>query len=168
MQRYFLRALPDPLRDDLVKNAASVRDRCAQLGVPVAYTMQPGDMAAERGLLADFWGPGMCASDADRQVVEPLAPNSTDWTFTKWRYSAFFRSGLLERLREHGRDQLLICGVYAHLGVLTTAVEAYSNDIETFLVADAVADFSEAHHRMAVEYAAACCAVVTTTKEIFA
>jgi isochorismate hydrolase len=168
MQRYFLRPLPAGMREELVRNAALVREYCAAHGVPVAYTAQPGDMPErERGLLKDFWGTGMHASAEDRQVVAQLTPSQRDWIFTKWRYSAFFRSGLLERMRECGRDQLVICGVYAHIGVLTTAVEAFSNDIETFLVADAVADFSARHHRLALEYASQCCAVVTTAKEVF-
>lgn len=84
---------------------------------------------------------------------------------TKWRYSAFHHTDLLTRMRFHQRDQLLVCGVYAHVGVLITAVEAFSHDIETFVIADAVADFTESQHRMALEYAAARCAVVTTAKE---
>jgi trans-2,3-dihydro-3-hydroxyanthranilic acid synthase len=169
MQRYFLRALPDTLRHDVVQNAASVRNRCARLGVPVAYTVQPGDMDdTQRGLLKDFWGPGMRASAEDRRVVGPLEPGPADWQFTKWRYSAFFRSDFLQRMRDAGRDQLIVCGVYAHIGVMATAVEAFTNDIETFLVADAVADFSERHHHMALQYAAERCAVVLPAKEIFA
>ena len=57
-------------------------------------------------------------------------------------------------MRGHGRDQLVICGVYAHVGILMTAHEGFSNDIQTFLVADAIADFSADFHRMALEYAA--------------
>lgn len=169
MQRFFLRPFPEQPRAELVSNAAQVRQRCAALGVPVGYTAQPGDMSPdERGLLEAFWGKGMRASAADREVVEPLAPVEGDWSFTKWRYSAFHRSDLLSTMRQHGRDQLILCGVYAHIGVLMTAVEAYSNDIETFLVADAVADFSERHHLQALEYAASTCAVVLSSKEIFA
>ena len=167
MQRYFLRPLPPALREPLVRNAALVRDRCAEAGVPIAYTAQPGDMSErDRGLLKDFWGPGMHAAPADRRIVDPLAPREGDRVFTKWRYSAFHRSDLLEFLRAAGRDQLILCGVYAHVGVQATAVEAFSHDIETFLVADAVADFSARQHRQALEYAAQCCAVVLTAKEV--
>ncbi|QIQ05963.1 isochorismatase family protein [Streptomyces liangshanensis] len=164
MQRYFLRPFPPAVRDPLVRNATLLRERSRALGIPVAYTAQPGGMNDEqRGLLKDFWGPGMRVDPVDRQVVEPLAPAPGDWVFTKWRYSAFFRSGLLQQMRDHGRDQLVVCGVYAHVGVLMSAVEAFTNDIQPFLVADAVADFSEAYHRLAIEYAALRCAVVTTT-----
>lgn len=168
MQRFFLRPFPADVRDELVRNIASMRERAAALGVPVGYTAQPGDMSEEeRGLLKDFWGPGMRRSPADRLVVDELAPAPGDWMFTKLRYSAFFRSGLLDRIRETGRDQLIVCGVYAHVGVLMTAVDAFTHDLQTFLVADAVADFTADYHRMAVDYAAERCAVVLTAKEVF-
>jgi trans-2,3-dihydro-3-hydroxyanthranilic acid synthase len=165
MQRYFLKPFPEVLRDELVGNAVRLREQADRLGIPVAYTTQPGGMDEEqRGLLKDFWGPGMRVDPIDRQVVDPLAPTEDDWVFTKWRYSAFFRSDLLERMRERGRDQLIICGVYAHIGVLTSAVEAFTNDIRTFLVADAIADFTPEFHRLAIDYAAQRCAMVTTTE----
>ncbi|MBT2470677.1 isochorismatase family protein [Streptomyces sp. ISL-66] len=171
MQEYFLDAFP---RDSspgapLVRNAALLRRRCAALGVPVAYTAQPGGMTPQqRGLLVDFWGPGMRTAPEHRRVVEALEPAADDWVFTKWRYSAFFRTELLERMRADGRDQLILCGVYAHVGVLMTAVDAFTHDIQPFLVADAVADFSEAHHRLALEYAAQRCAAVVTTASLCA
>ena len=169
MQRYFLRPLPDTVRHELVRNVALVRERCVELGMPVAYTAQPGGMTDEdRGLLKDFWGVGMKVDPVDRQVVDELSPAADDWLFTKWRYSAFFRSDLLERLAAQGRDQLVICGVYGHVGVLMTAVEAFTHDIQAFLVADAIADFSAEHHQMALEYAATRCAVVLTAKEVCA
>ncbi|MFC4010188.1 isochorismatase family protein [Nonomuraea purpurea] len=168
MQRYFVGFFPEAMREELVGNVAHVRGRAAALGVPVGYTAQPGDMTPEeRGLLKDFWGPGMRRAPADRLVVDELAPAPGDWMFTKWRYSAFFRSDLLERIRASGRDQLVVCGVYAHVGVLMTAIDAFTNDLETFLVADAVADFTPAYHRLALEYAAERCALLVTAKEVF-
>jgi isochorismate hydrolase len=122
----------------------------------------------QRGLLSAFWGLGMSVDLVDRQIVDPIAPGPADWLLTKWRYSAFFRSDLLHRLHAHQRDQLIICGVYAHVGVLMTAVEAFSNDIETFLVADGIADFSQESHWLALRYAARTCAVVSTAERILA
>lgn len=169
MQKYFLRPFPQNEAPvvDLVERSALLRERCAGLGIPVAYTMQPGDMSeGERGLLKDFWGPGMNADPINRNVVDPLAPCSQDWVFTKWRYSAFHRTDFLDRMRQSGRDQLIICGVYAHVGILMTACDAFTNDIQPFLAADAIADFTIEYHTMTVDYAASRCAVVATTKEL--
>lgn len=169
MQHYFLNPLPDWPKDTLVSNAVLLRDACAGRGIPVAYTAQPGGMTQEqRGLLGDFWGPGMRVDPADREIIAALAPAPGDWTLTKWRYSAFFASDLLTRMRRHGRDQLIVCGVYAHVGVLMTAIDAFTHDIKPFMAADAVADFSPSYHRLALEYAAKRCAVVTTTAQILA
>lgn len=169
MQRYFLDHLPEPVRHPLLDNAALLRTRAVDQGVPVAYTAQPGDMTpAQRGLLKDFWGPGMRRSPEERAVADELVPSHADWMLTKWRYSAFFNTDLLDRMRTTGRDQLVICGVYAHVGILATAIESFSHDIETFLVADATADFSAEEHHQALAYAAARCAVVTVTREVLA
>ncbi|MGW3205209.1 isochorismatase family protein [Streptomyces sp. NPDC001135] len=165
MQRYFLRPFAGTQRRELTGNAALLRERCARLGIPVAFTAQPGSMTREqRGLLMDFWGPGMRPAAQDRAVTDELAPRADDWMLTKWRYSAFFRTDLLARMRASGRDQLILCGVYAHIGVLATAVDAFTHDIQTFLVADAVADFSAQEHRLALGYAAGTCALVATTR----
>ncbi|WP_031068369.1 isochorismatase family protein [Streptomyces sp. NRRL WC-3742] len=169
MQEYFLRPFPvgTSPREPLVRNIARLRDHCAALGVPVAYTAQRGGMTPEeRGLLADFWGPGMALSAEHRRIVAPLEPAAHDWRFTKWRYSAFFRTDLLERMRATGRDQLLLCGVYAQIGVLATAVDAFTHDVQAFLVGDAVADLSAEEHRGALAYAARRCAAVVATAEV--
>jgi isochorismate hydrolase len=58
--------------------------------------------------------------------------------------------------------------VYAHVGVLATALEAFTNDIQPFLVADALGDFSEAEQLQALRYAARRCGVVLGTAGVFA
>ena len=57
-------------------------------------------------------------------------------------------------LKSQGRDQLIICGIYGHIGVMQTAVDAFSNNIKPFLIADAIADFSLEEHLMALNYIA--------------
>jgi isochorismate hydrolase len=169
MQNFFLSAFPGgeaPVAD-LLRNAAALRERCTAVGIPVAYTRQPGGMTEEqRGLLRDFWGPGMSTDEAQRTIVAQVAPRPGDLLLAKWRYSAFHRSPLLRWLRDSGRDQLIIAGVYAHIGILMTAADAFTHDVQPFLVADAVADFTAEEHRMALRYVAGRCGVVTTTKQI--
>ncbi|CAL9635478.1 isochorismatase family protein [Streptomyces sp. NPDC057245] len=169
MQGYFVAPFPAAQEPglSLVGNTRRLVRACRSLAVPVAYTAQPGDMTDEqRGLLKDFWGPGMRAAPEHRAIIDEVAPppeEAPDTVFTKWRYSAFHGNGLEDHLRRQGRDQLIICGVYAHVGCLMTAVDAFTHDIETFLVADAVADFTPDHHRMALDYAASRCSVVVST-----
>lgn len=168
-QRYFLSAFDttaEPITT-MVRNIQQLRRHCASHDVPVVFSAQPGGQSkAERGLLQDFWGDGPPADPTLTAIAAELAPNLADTLLTKHRYSAFIGTDLLRRLHDQGRDQLLICGVYAHIGVLSTAVEAFSNGVQPFLVADAVADFSAADHQMALAYAAGRCALVTTTREL--
>ncbi|GIH78897.1 isochorismatase family protein [Planobispora longispora] len=169
MQNYFLRAFTpgqSPLVD-LMSNVLALRARCSDLGIPVVYSAQPGGQSADqRGLLLDFWGGGIGADPREAEITPELTPRAGDVLLTKWRYSAYQRTRLAELMAGQGRDQLIICGIYAHIGVLMTACEAFMRDVQPFVVADAVADFSADHHRMALTYAAERCAVTTTTRQI--
>lgn len=169
MQQYFLNAFQQDTSPitELVQHIEQLRNTCNELGIPVVYTAQPGDQdPKERALLTDFWGPGLGDDEALTKIIDQLAPSEADTMLPKWRYSAFKKSNFLDILQEGGRDQLIITGVYAHIGCMLTAAEAFMLDIETFFVADAVADFSLKHHKMAMTYAADRCAVTTTTNQI--
>jgi bifunctional isochorismate lyase/aryl carrier protein len=171
MQNYFLSffSADRPPFPDLADNVATLRSAFRRCDAPVAYSAQPGNMSErERGLLKDFWGPGMSSDPAQRAILARIAPSAPDVVLTKWRPSAFCRTGLLELMRRAGRDQLVICGVYAHVGILMTAHEGYSLDIQTFLVADAIADFSAEFHQMTLTYAASRCSVTLSTRQALA
>jgi len=171
MQEYFLRKFDMGLAPvpELLQNAARLLDACRAVGIPVIYTAQPTVQPThDRALLNDFWGPGLTAPEVHDQqgIVDALRPRAGDVALTKWRYSAFQRSDLAERLHAMGRDQLMVCGVYAHIGCLATCLEAFMRDIQPFLIADAVADFSRAEHEMALRYVATRCGVNLTTQDV--
>ena len=174
MQRYFVRAfelerngqpLPDAQINIAIANIRRLLDAAHAANIPVYYTAQPPRQnPADRRLLTDFWGDGL-QDDENARILDELAPIEADTVLTKWRYSAFVRSPLEEQLKDLGRDQLIIGGIYAHIGCLTTALEAFMRDIQPFMVADALADFTEKEHRMACEYASGRCARVLNTAE---
>ena len=175
MQGYFVRAfelerdgqpLPDAQINIAIANIRRLLDAAHAANIPVYYTAQPPRQnPADRRLLTDFWGDGL-QDDESAQILDELAPTEADTVLTKWRYSAFVRSPLEEQLKDLGRDQLIIGGIYAHIGCLTTALEAFMRDIQPFMVADALADFTEKEHRMACEYASGRCARVLNTAEV--
>ena len=175
MQRYFVRAfelerdgqpLPDAQLNIAIANIRRLLDAAHAANIPVYYTAQPPRQnPADRRLLTDFWGDGL-QDDENAQILDELAPTEADTVLTKWRYSAFVRSPLEEQLKDLGRDQLIIGGIYAHIGCLTTALEAFMRDIQPFMVADALADFTAEEHRMACEYASGRCARVLNTAEV--
>ncbi|GFN29833.1 isochorismatase family protein [Paenibacillus xylaniclasticus] len=171
MQQYFVDAFTPEQSPvvELIAHIDALRSACRAAGIPIIYSAQPGGQKREdRGLQTDFWGPGMNDGPYQKRIIEAIAPEAGDIVLTKWRYNAFRRTNLLDILQEHDRDQLIVCGIYAHIGVLMTTCDAFMQDIEPFLVADAVADFTKEDHMMAVKYAATRCAVATTTASVLA
>ena len=171
MQDYFIdfydrSAAPIP---ELIANIAQLIALAHERGIPVVYTAQlPEQTPSERGLLQDMWGPGLTAQPERAAIVSQLAPQPHDVVLDKWRYSAFQKSNLRERMQAQGRDQLLICGVYAHIGCMMSACEAFMHDIQPFFVADALADFSLEEHQMALLYVAQRCGSTQTCAALIA
>lgn len=169
MQEYFLNFWGDnsDMMNTVVANIAALRDFCKKNNIPVYYTAQPKEQSDEdRALLNDMWGPGLTRSPEQQKIVAALAPDEADTVLVKWRYSAFHRSPLERMLKETGRNQLIITGVYAHIGCMTTATDAFMRDIKPFFVADALADFSRDEHLMSLKYVAGRSGRVVMTDEL--
>lgn len=169
MQAYFLRFYD--AESDLIKtlkqNLAAIKAYCQANGIPVVYTAQPNDQKPEdRALLNDMWGSGLNDFPELQKVVDELTPDENDTVLVKWRYSAFHRSELESLMQSWGRDQLIIGGVYAHIGCMITAADAFMRDIQPFMVGDALADFTEEEHRQALVYTGGRTGRVISTKDV--
>lgn len=154
LQTYFLNFFdktksPVP---ELLENVSKVLDNARAANIPVIYTAQPANQEPnERALLTDFWGAGLTQ---DTDIVPEVSPQAGDIQYTKWRYSAFKKTPLLQWMQEEQRDQLIIVGVYGHIGILSTALDAFMLDIKPFVIGDAIADFAEEDHLHTLKYVA--------------
>lgn len=152
LQEYFLNFFdrtqaPVP---ELLANVKRVQSMSREAGIPVIYTAQPANQdPQERALLTDFWGTGLTQ---DTEIASDIAPEEGDILYTKWRYSAFKKTNLLKWMKENQRDQLIIVGVYGHIGILSTALDAFMLDIKPFVIGDAIADFSAEDHAFTLKY----------------
>ncbi|KAA2316044.1 isochorismatase family protein [Pseudooceanicola sediminis] len=169
MQSYFCAPFVQdaaPLKP-LIANIDRLARAARAAGIPVFYTAQQGNqLPSDRGLQRDLWGPGMSRDPAHEAILPDLAPQPDDIVLVKHRYSAFQRSNLQHLMRARGRDQLMITGIYSHIGCLATASEAFQLDIEPFTIADAQADFDRARHDMAMSWVASVCGVVLATQDM--
>ena len=151
MQNYFLAPFgtaDHALLARVVDNIAALRKHAHELGIPVIYSAQPGGQSrAERGNLQDFWGDGPPADPHALAITDPLTPGPGDVRLTKRRYSAFVGTPLAAILGE--RDQLIVTGVYAHIGVLATALDAFMRDLGPLRSKVTVVTVSEFGRRLA-------------------
>lgn len=169
MQKYFINSfdrLNDPLKT-VVNNISLLAIAARKANMPVFYTAQLGNQdPKERGLAIDFWGPGLSDDPSLTSIIDELAPQAGDIRLDKWRYSAFKKSEMQNILLQKKRNQLIITGVYGHIGCLNTALEAFMLDIKPFVLIDAIADFSREEHIMAGSYVAQRCGIVLNTQQV--
>ncbi|MGW0948239.1 isochorismatase family protein [Streptomyces sp. NPDC002623] len=148
---------------ELVENITALRELAGALGMPVVFSAEPaGEQPSSCVQAPDDEIPESDAEPDAVGIIDSLAPRPGEHLLGNVRHNAFLRSRLDRLLRSEGRDQLIVCGVYAHLGVLLTAADAFMNGFQPFVVADAVADFSAEEHTMALRWSARGSVVRTT------
>lgn len=168
MQRYFLDAYPaeQSPASTVIPHIRQLIDAADAANVPVFYSVQPPSQREHRrGLLQEFWGSGM-QTDREAEVIPELAPREHHHVITKWRYSALQRTDLRQSLAYAGRDELIIVGVYGHMGCMMTAAEAFMNDIRAYVIRDAIADFTAEDHRQTLDWVAKRSGRVLDTSDI--
>jgi bifunctional isochorismate lyase/aryl carrier protein len=166
LQRRFVRVLEEegaPVAE-LLANTVRLVDAAHAGGVPVIHSVPAG----ERGPALYVRRPGPSADRDGEAFAEQVAPRTGDAVLTARKHSAFARTRLDSRLRDLKRDQVVIAGLFARVGVLMTAADAWVQDLEPFVVADAIADASAGSHGFALEWVADTCGAVTSTARVVA
>ena len=91
-----------------------------------------------------------------RKVCQPEqlevlpTPRMGDIVVKKQGLSGTSNTKLLQILREHNIDTVLVCGLWTSVSVQHTAFGVFERGFRTLLVQDACADFSKARHEAAI------------------
>ena len=150
---YYLTVLDPALREALVGKIEALVTNSVAADVPIlASAPRPANELQQRGVGGRLWGLGPSANEAATSALTSL-PSETVWV-RKRSLSAFYATDLDVELRRRGRDQLLVVGVFASGGVVATSFDALARDIEVFVIGDAVADYDQGVHRLALNQVA--------------
>jgi ureidoacrylate peracid hydrolase len=104
----------------------------------VGLLAQRSAFLRDRGLRAGTWGAAL---------VEELDQNPDDYVVRKSRFSAFYRTGLENMLREWGVDSIVVAGVRTDFCVESTVRDAFFRDLRVVVAEEAVAGYlDDLHH----------------------
>jgi bifunctional isochorismate lyase / aryl carrier protein len=164
MQQYWLDFFVDV--QPVLRGVQSLVKAARAAQVPIVFTQgERPKHQAERALGLDMWGPGLAhpnITNTDVAITTALAPQTDDFMIEKVRVSAFYETPLAALLSKLGRKQLWVCGVFAHHGVMVSCIEAFMRNYKVQLIADALGDYGEDDHWMALRYVAQTCGQIQT------
>ena len=90
--------------------------------------------------------PHSLAGSEGAEVIDELDRKDEDLWLPKPRFSAFFQTGLEQRLREQGVTLCAVGGIATHFCVLTTVMDAICHDFKAVLIEDCTTAFPEQAH----------------------
>lgn len=150
-------------------------DAARRASVPIIYTRyvyrpdytDGGVMVHE--LIPDLKrGECLRAGTWDADVIDELAPQTSDYVIDKNRPSAFFATGLEPILKGLAIEDLVVCGVTTNCCVETTVRDASQRDYHTYVVGDAVAEYEQDRHEVALKSMGMLFARVVTVDDVLA
>jgi ureidoacrylate peracid hydrolase len=127
-------------------------------GLPVAHTRyvyEPG--LTDGGVMVEHMLPelrqesALVAGTWDAETIPQLAALPGEAVFDKNRPSALLNTELEAWLRAHGVTQVIVSGVTTSCCVETSVRDLSQRDFEVFIAADAVAEYDEERHRVALK-----------------
>jgi nicotinamidase-related amidase len=134
-------------KERVAQNALRLVHGAVALQVPVLVTEQ-----YRKGIGATV--PEVAAAIPGFAPIEKLA------------FSACGEAGFVETLRAQNREDIILCGIEAHVCVSQTCLDLVDRGFRAFVVADATSSRTAENHRLALERMAAAGAVIVSTEMI--
>jgi maleamate amidohydrolase len=135
--------------DDALASALRIRDAARSAGIPIFYTRVVYKKGGSDGGVFYRKVPILEVFDIGSPFgawAKGIEPAEGEVVITKQFPSAFFGTGLAEKLNEQGVDTLIITGVTTSGCIRATCVDAVSYGFIPIVVADACGDRHAAPH----------------------
>ncbi|KAL8208550.1 hypothetical protein R6Q57_007962 [Mikania cordata] len=142
MQIYFS-AIAKPI----LPSITSTIQTCRRAAIPVIFTRHCHKSPADYAMLGEWWNNDLIIDGTTESDLMPeLERRKEDMVVEKNTYSGFRGTGLEERLKEMGVEEVIVTGVMTNLCCETTAREAFVRGFRVFFSTDATATSSEDLH----------------------
>ncbi len=135
---------------DAVTNTKALLAKARQASLPVAFTrvVYAADGSDAGVFCLKVPALRSLTEDApESQVVSDLAPARGEHVVCRIQPSAFFGTGLAEKLVAHHVDTVLVAGCTTSGCVRASVVDSMSHNFRTVVVTDCVGDRAEAPHQ---------------------
>lgn len=110
--------------------------------------------------------PGGQADSKFSELADELRVKSTDYVISKRGFSAFFSTDLDLQLRRRGIKNIILGGVSTHIGVDTTARDAYQNAYNQYFISDMMSAQESSLHNFSIDHIFPYMGQVVTTNQM--
>ena len=128
--------LYDPTGASVIASIAKLADFCRSKELPFFYAVI-GDYRPPPGVVTRYnTMPAM--DDETRKIPPEIAPREGDTVFVKYKSGAFINTPVEAKMRELGKNTLIICGSTLQYGIETACRDAANRDFRVLLVSNCV------------------------------
>lgn len=146
-------ALANERAKKIIPNLQKLLDHAREKGWVVIYSNdahKPGN-PEER-----VWGPHAMSGTPGAEVIKDISPKEGDYISPKENYSAFFETEVEKILKDHGVEEVIICGQHTHICVRHSSADAFMRGYKITIPEDAVEAFTDQDHKNGLEYLKMC------------
>ena len=130
----------------VLENIKKIIDTARKKHTPLFFTQHGHESSEESGMLGRWWADLIIKGSEEARLLPELGVSSEDMIIPKTTYSAFYKTSLEDRLKQHGIQDLVIGGVMTNLCCETTARDAFVRDYRVFFLADGTSTVNEDFH----------------------
>lgn len=151
---------------DVVANAARLVQAFRNAHLPIAFVRVSATPETALKPLVDSPQPFSPAQPGWDELVPELGARADDVVVTKKNWGAFYGTDLDLQLRRRDVTRFAICGIATHIGVESTARDAFERNYKLLFVEDAMAAMSAQEHEHSCKLIFPRMGIIRSTDEV--